>query len=78
MRLTVKFDSLTHQEAHEVVGAFQRTRAIPLPPTLCDKPTIEITGGSHMNITLPPMTYKHLRAVLREYEAWRSTGVLES
>lgn len=70
MRVTIKVDSATPHEIWNLTAAFQRTRGIPLPPTLTDKPMVTV-GGIAMGWESPAMTVERAEAFMAEWAKLR-------
>lgn len=68
MRTTLKIDSATHEEAHDFVAAFQRTRNFGLPAQITTEPIVRIEGPSSWTVTTPALYPDHALAMLKEHE----------
>lgn len=67
MRITLTIDSATHAEAHAFVAAFQRTRNHGLPVQITTDCTVQITGGSYMNVSTPALYPAHAEALFADF-----------
>jgi hypothetical protein len=73
MRTTIKIDSASHEEAHDFVAAFQRTRHHGLPGQITTEPVVSIQGPSSWTVTTPALYPDHASALLREFDGLTQT-----
>lgn len=67
MRITVKVDSATPEQAYDLTLAFQRTRhEHEMPSQITDQPTVTVAGVA-MGWESPALLSEHASALLSEY-----------